>query len=70
MNQSQDFALKGQILFPFPFFLKGWILMVGSGRGIDLGENGSLVTELGWGNNGYGKKVKVTQSCPTLCDPM
>ena len=70
MNQSQDFALKGQILFPFPFFLKGWILMVGSGRGIDLGENGSLVTELGWGSNGYGKKVKVTQSCPTLCDPM
>ena len=37
-------------------------------KGIDLGEKGSLVT--GWGSNGYRKKVKVTQSCPTLCDPM
>ena len=71
-RSSEDFALKGQILFPFPFpfFLKGWILMMGSGSGIDLGENGSLVTELGWGSNVYRKKLKVTQSCPILCDPM
>ena len=44
--------------------------MMRGGRGIDLGRKGSLVTELGWGSNGYTKKVKVTQSCPALCDPM
>ena len=68
-RSSEIFALKGQILFPPPpLFFKGVDSDGGEWKGIDLGEKGSLVT--GWGSNGYRKKVKVTQSCPTLCDPM
>ena len=70
VSRSSEDCFKGADSSSFSFILKGWILMMRGGRGIDLGRKGSLVTELGWGSNGYTKKVKVTQSCPALCDPM